>query len=102
MDTLKIDQSFIRDLSADADDANIVSAVVNMGRSLHMCVVAEGVETEAQLGILQDRQCPEAQGYFFCRPMPAGQLTGLLHDRAETPLFADKTGNRQARLQLGR
>ena len=77
IDTLKIDQSFVRDLATDADDANIVSAMISMGESLHMRVVAEGVETRDQLAFLQELGCPEAQGYYFSRPVAAGQLTPL-------------------------
>jgi diguanylate cyclase len=78
IDTLKIDQSFVRDLATDADDASIVSAVISMGESLHMRVVAEGVETREQLTFLQEHSCPEGQGYYFSRPVVAGQLTQLL------------------------
>src|SRR5207344_2458265 len=67
IDTLKIDQSFVRDLTTDADDASIVTAVISMGKSLHLRVVAEGVETAEQLAFLQDQQCPEGQGYYFSK-----------------------------------
>jgi EAL domain-containing protein (putative c-di-GMP-specific phosphodiesterase class I) len=78
IDTLKIDKSFVRDLATDADDASIVSAVISMGGSLHMRVVAEGVETREQLTFLQEHSCPEGQGYYFSRPVVAAQLTQLL------------------------
>jgi diguanylate cyclase (GGDEF)-like protein/PAS domain S-box-containing protein len=78
IDTLKIDRSFVRDIATDANDANIVSAVISMGKSLHMRVVAEGVETRDQVVFLQERGCPEAQGYYFSRPVVANQLTRLL------------------------
>jgi diguanylate cyclase (GGDEF)-like protein/PAS domain S-box-containing protein len=85
IDTLKIDQSFVRDLATDADDASIVSAVISMGENLHIRVVAEGVETREQLAFLQEHSCPEGQGYYFSRPVVAGQLTQLLgHNLAET------------------
>ncbi len=76
--TLKIDQSFVRNLATDADDASIVSAVISMGESLHMRVVAEGVETRDQFVFLQEHSCPEGQGYYFSPPVVAGQLTRLL------------------------
>jgi diguanylate cyclase (GGDEF)-like protein/PAS domain S-box-containing protein len=82
IDTLKIDGSFVRDLTADADDASIVSAVISMGRSLNMQVVAEGVETREQLAFLQEHSCPEGQGYYFSQPMVAGEFTQLLGSRA--------------------
>jgi EAL domain-containing protein (putative c-di-GMP-specific phosphodiesterase class I) len=69
IDTLKIDHSFVRDLATDSEDASIVSAVVDMGRNLHMQVVAEGVETFEQCTFLKRHQCPEAQGFYFGKPM---------------------------------
>jgi EAL domain-containing protein (putative c-di-GMP-specific phosphodiesterase class I) len=78
IDTLKIDQTFVRDLTTDADDASIVSAVISMGRSLNKRVVAEGVETRQQLAFLQDQSCPEGQGYYFSKPMLAGDFGQFL------------------------
>ncbi len=77
IDTLKIDYSFVRDLATDADDASIVSAVVNMGKSLHMRVVAEGVETQEQCAFLKNQHCPEAQGFYFGEPMIAEEIAEL-------------------------
>jgi EAL domain-containing protein (putative c-di-GMP-specific phosphodiesterase class I) len=81
INTLKIDQSFVRDLTTDADDAGIVSAVVSMGKSLNLRVVAEGVETREQLSYLRNRGCNEGQGYYFSRPVPAAEFTRLLLQR---------------------
>jgi diguanylate cyclase (GGDEF)-like protein/PAS domain S-box-containing protein len=78
MDTLKIDRSFVRDVASDSDDASIVSAVISMGTSLHMLVVAEGIETQQQLAFLQDHACPEGQGYYFSEPVAAVQFGQLL------------------------
>jgi diguanylate cyclase (GGDEF)-like protein/PAS domain S-box-containing protein len=78
IDTLKIDRSFVSDLATDADDASIVSAVISMGESLHMRVVAEGVETREQLVFLQEHSCPFAQGYYFSPPVAAGEFVQLL------------------------
>jgi EAL domain-containing protein (putative c-di-GMP-specific phosphodiesterase class I) len=78
IDTVKIDQSFVRDLTTDADDASIVSAVIGMGERMHMQVVAEGVETTEQRAFLQEQGCPEAQGYYFGRPMVAEEFAKLL------------------------
>jgi diguanylate cyclase len=72
IDVLKIDQSFIRNLSADSNDAGIVNAVIGMADSLRMRVVAEGVETAQQLVVLEEQSCPEAQGYYFSRPLDCG------------------------------
>jgi EAL domain-containing protein (putative c-di-GMP-specific phosphodiesterase class I) len=82
--TLKIDQSFVRDLTTDADHASIVSAVISMGTSLHIRVVAGGVETREQLAFLQERECPVGQGNYFSAPVAAKKLTELLkHNAAE-------------------
>ncbi len=69
INTLKIDQSFVRDLSVDSDDASIVQAIIAMGRQLDLHVVAEGVETEEQLAFLRKHGCGEVQGYFMSRPL---------------------------------
>ncbi len=78
IDALKIDRSFVSDLTTDADDASVVSAVITMGKSLHMRVVAEGVETREQFSFLESHECPEAQGYFFSRPVASEQFAALM------------------------
>lgn len=78
VDALKIDQSFVAQITATGDDASIVTAVINMARSLKLRVVAEGVETLEQLAFLHAHECDEAQGYFFSRPVPAQQFALLL------------------------
>jgi EAL domain-containing protein (putative c-di-GMP-specific phosphodiesterase class I) len=78
IDTVKIDQSFVRDLTVDPDDAAIVTAIVAMARSLGVDVVAEGVETEEQVAELKRLGCTRAQGYLFARPMPVPAVTRLL------------------------
>jgi len=70
---LKIDQSFVRDISADADDEAMVAAIIVMAHQLNIRVVAEGVETEAQLAFLREHGCDEYQGYYFSRPLPADE-----------------------------
>jgi diguanylate cyclase (GGDEF)-like protein/PAS domain S-box-containing protein len=78
IDALKIDQSFIRQITTAPDQATIVTAVISMGRSLNLRVVAEGVETHEELAFLQAHQCDEAQGYYFSRPVPPQQFAKLL------------------------
>jgi len=81
IDTLKVDRSFVHDLTMDAGDASVVSAIINMGRSLHMRVVAEGVEAEDQLEFLTEHGCSEAQGHHFSRPLPAADFAAWIRTR---------------------
>jgi EAL domain-containing protein (putative c-di-GMP-specific phosphodiesterase class I) len=78
IDALKIDLSFVRQITDAPEETSIVRAVISMGRSLNLRVVAEGVETQQQLAFLQAHQCEEAQGYFFSRPVVADQFAILL------------------------
>jgi diguanylate cyclase (GGDEF)-like protein/PAS domain S-box-containing protein len=74
IDRLKIDQSFVRDMTADSNDVAIVEAILGMSRTLGLQIIAEGVETEAQLSILQQLGCEAGQGYLFSRPLPPAEL----------------------------
>jgi diguanylate cyclase (GGDEF)-like protein len=85
VDKLKIDQSFIRDLLDDSDDAAIVKAVIQLGQAMQLTVIAEGVETAEQLAYLGSAGCDEVQGYLFSRPIPAEQFAELLADGASPP-----------------
>jgi len=76
--TLKIDQSFIKDIATDPDDASIVGAMIGMGKNLNQRVIAEGIESEEQLAFLRGLQCDEGQGFLFGHPMPADQFARLL------------------------
>jgi EAL domain-containing protein (putative c-di-GMP-specific phosphodiesterase class I) len=78
IDTVKIDRSFVRDMTTDVDDASIVRAVIGMGESLHLCVVAEGVETREQLAYLRLHDCPQGQGFHFGRPVVAAEFAERL------------------------
>jgi diguanylate cyclase (GGDEF)-like protein/PAS domain S-box-containing protein len=78
IDALKIDQSFIRQITITPAETSIVTAIISMGRSLKLRIVAEGVETAEELAFLQAQDCDEAQGYFFCRPTPPEQFANLL------------------------
>lgn len=78
IDALKIDQSFVRQITTSPNETTIVTAVISMGRSLKLRVIAEGVETQEELAFLQAHECDEAQGYYFSRPVPAQQFVKLL------------------------
>jgi diguanylate cyclase (GGDEF)-like protein len=78
IDILKIDRSFINQITADCDGSTIVDAIISMGKSLKHVVVAEGIETQEQRAYLQARHCQEGQGYLFSRPLPAAQFAVLL------------------------
>ncbi|MHB8411976.1 MAG: putative bifunctional diguanylate cyclase/phosphodiesterase [Candidatus Acidiferrales bacterium] len=78
VDALKLHQSFVQEITADPGDATIVSAMINIGKSLKQRVIAEGVETRAQLNFLQRHGCGEGQGYYFSRPVMAEEAGKLL------------------------
>jgi diguanylate cyclase (GGDEF)-like protein/PAS domain S-box-containing protein len=84
IDRIKLDQSFVRDLPSDKDDAAIAMAVIAMGRSLELVVIAEGVETEEQLEFLRSHECDQLQGFLLSRPLPAEAFQEFL-DRSERP-----------------
>jgi len=78
LDILKIDQSFVRDIQTDANDAAIVDTIISMANHLELKVIAEGVETEFELNFLEEKGCRIFQGYLFSRPVPGDQFTKLL------------------------
>jgi diguanylate cyclase (GGDEF)-like protein/PAS domain S-box-containing protein len=78
IDVLKIDQSFIDQVSAGSNKLAIVSAIIDMGKNLKQRVIAEGIETQAQLAFLQNLHCAEGQGFLFSPPIPASQFAELL------------------------
>ena len=76
--TLKIDRSFVRELSSNAEDRTLVETIIGMGRSLGQTVIAEGIETNDQLDVLRGLGCNEGQGFHFCRPLPADDFATYL------------------------
>ena len=84
VDALKIDQSFVRQISTAGDDATIVTAIIGMARNLGLLVVAEGVETLEELEFLRASHCDEAQGFYFSRPVPPQQFARMLRTAGST------------------
>jgi EAL domain-containing protein (putative c-di-GMP-specific phosphodiesterase class I) len=87
IDVLKIDQSFVRQISGDPNDTAIVRAIIDMGKKLKQRVIAEGIETQEQLAFLRARHCSEGQGYLFSRPLAAAQCATLLHTGIAQTVF---------------
>jgi diguanylate cyclase (GGDEF)-like protein/PAS domain S-box-containing protein len=83
IDTLKVDRSFIRDVPKDAEDKAITEAIIAMGKSLNLTVVAEGVETQEQQAFLKEHACDEMQGFFFSKPIPGEAFAELLRQRTQ-------------------
>ncbi len=81
VDKIKIDQSFVRDIPEDNDDMELTRAIIAMSHSLRLEVIAEGVETIQQAAFLQKHDCSEAQGYLYYKPMPAHEVTVVLHKK---------------------
>jgi len=89
INTIKIDRSFIRDISTDSDDAAIVGAIITMAHSMGLKVIAEGVETDEQLSFLRKLRCDEIQGFLFCPPLPAVEAGKLLGQNIATHLHCN-------------
>ena len=106
LDAVKVDRSFVQDIAADPNDISITRAVITMAHALQMKVIAEGVETEAQLALLIANRCDEIQGYYFSRPVPAAEMEQMLvagkaipgdlirpHEKKRTLLLVDDEAN---------
>jgi diguanylate cyclase (GGDEF)-like protein/PAS domain S-box-containing protein len=90
IDTLKIDQSFVHKMLLNSNDASIISAVISMGENLNQRVIAEGVETEAQLRFLQARRCNEGQGNYFSHPLNARDFAKFVKARVSPAPHGDR------------
>lgn len=85
IDTLKVDRSFIRDIARDPEDRAITEAIIAMGKTLSLTIVAEGVETPEQKAFLHERACDEMQGYYFSTPVPPDEFAQLLREHSPAP-----------------
>ncbi|GAO37392.1 hypothetical protein SCT_2813 [Sulfuricella sp. T08] len=100
IDKLKVDQSFVREITRDSKDAAIVVAIITMAHSLGLNVIAEGVETEGQLEHLRSHGCDEMQGYFFSRPVPVGDFEQMLRSGRKLTLSGQADESWQRTLLL--
>ena len=98
-DVVKIDQSFVREVTNSVEGASLTKSIIAMARSLNLATVAEGVETEGQLSFLNTNRCNAIQGYYFSRPLPANDLKALL-DAGKHLLPADGSRNEPAQRTL--
>jgi EAL domain-containing protein (putative c-di-GMP-specific phosphodiesterase class I) len=87
VDALKVDQSFVQQITDDPGDATIVNAMISIGTALKQRVIAEGVETRGQFKFLQSHGCGEGQGYYFSHPVAAAQAGKLLEGGIREELF---------------
>ena len=93
LDTIKIDQSFIRDITGATQQTGLADAIISIGKRLSLTVVAQGVETRIQADFLNNHACDELQGFYFNRPLAAGEFTDLLQAQAtETTYTGQKLG----------
>jgi diguanylate cyclase (GGDEF)-like protein/PAS domain S-box-containing protein len=100
IDVLKIDQSFVHDLTTDPDDAAIVRSIISLAHSLHMRVIAEGVETEPQLSYLRRHACDQIQGFYFSKPLTTEAFGQLLRQGKTLPIEHESVENEQTLLIL--
>jgi EAL domain-containing protein (putative c-di-GMP-specific phosphodiesterase class I) len=90
LDTIKIDRSCVRDLTGAAQHTGLADAIIAMGKSLSLTVVAQGVETSEQADFLRTHACDELQGFYFKRPLPADEFTLLLRAQATEITYIGK------------
>ena len=90
IDKLKIDRVFVNEMTSDPNSAAIIKATIAMAHALQLTVVAEGVETQEQLGFLHKLKCDEIQGYLYSRPLPVSDMEALLKEHPELPVVGDE------------
>ncbi len=92
IDRIKLDMQFVQGIEQNPKDRAIAQVIINLAKNLHLKVIAEGVETGAQLSFLKEKLCDEVQGYYFFRPMPADEIDKALRQRRECPEDAEEAG----------
>jgi len=102
IDYLKIDQSFVRNLSPDSDDMVLSEAIIVMAHKLGLRVIAEGIETEQQMRLLKQSGCDYGQGYYFAKPLPQQQFMDLLTKQDEFDILVDQIGSESKSSQQGK
>ncbi|HEY3432449.1 MAG TPA: EAL domain-containing protein [Rhodocyclaceae bacterium] len=100
LDALKVDRSFVQDITADPNDVSITRAIITMAHALKLKVIAEGVETEGQLGLLIANHCDEIQGYYFSRPLPGEEIKHMLLRDEQLPAHLLRLGEKERTLLL--
>lgn len=80
---LKIDRSFVQDITSNPDNATVTDAIIALAKSLRLSITAEGIETKEQLEYLRHRGCHEGQGFYFSRPVPAEVMTSILQNASQ-------------------
>jgi EAL domain-containing protein (putative c-di-GMP-specific phosphodiesterase class I) len=98
LDTIKIDRSFIRDVATAGEDSSLAEAIISMGKTLSLTVVAQGVETKEQAEFLREHACDEFQGFYFNKPVSAPQFTELLEAQTAGTTYV---GSRAALAKVG-
>ena len=103
IDVLKIDRSFVREITSNSEDKAIADAIISLGRALDLTIVAEGVETAEQEALLRAHHCDEVQGYLISKPVPADEFAAFMadHTLAELKAQSAKTAQGSKLLQIG-
>jgi EAL domain-containing protein (putative c-di-GMP-specific phosphodiesterase class I) len=97
IDTIKVDESFVRDIGCDADDRAITEAIIALGKALDLSIFAEGVESREQEAFLRERACDEIQGYLFSRPIPSDDFAAFVAGHSLSQLKAQAERARRPR-----
>lgn len=100
LDAIKVDRSFVRDITTNPEDVSIARIIIAMAHNLNLRVIAEGVETAEQLAFLMANNCDDVQGYFFSPPVPAAEMEKILADRRSIPAVPEHAAKRQRTLLL--